>query len=706
MDRKKELLWRAYLVMFVFVIATIVILFKVFKVGVLEQDKWKQKGEVNVKWRTVDADRGNIYAEGMNSGDVLLSTSLQFFEVRMDMKVVKDEVFYKYVDSLAIYLSKFDSTAITRKSTAQWKKDLVAAKKKKNEYFYIGKGLDIEAFNKIKQAPILRLGKYRGGLIDVRYGKRVKPYRELASRTIGVDRENADRIGLEGYFDKYLKGDTDQRLMKRLSQSEDIWVPVYDPSENEIIRGDDILTTINIDMQDAVHHELLAACEKYSAEGATAILMEVGTGAIKAISNLTRVDDGNYYEIYNQGVGRLSEPGSTMKLATVLALMEDGVTNTDTLVKLNYGMRKFADRTMHDSEKHGREYATMTECFEISSNVGIAALANDFYNSSDGRKKWVKKLANFGLNEPTGIDLSGEALPEIKDPVKNKDKWYGTTIPWMAHGYELMMTPLQMLNFYNAVANQGRMMKPYLVSEIRKGDEIRKKFEPKVLKPQIASLENIKKAQKMLEGVVLRGTAKNLQSPYLSLAGKTGTTKTNYANVGEYAKYNASFCGYFPAENPMYSMIVVVYNPKGVYYGGYVAGPVFKHVAEKVYAMKTQQATPLNDNSLFVSTLPTQARGYRSDFSKIFEFLEIDQELKNKETWAKVNPSTAAMNVEGFTIKNNLVPDVVGMGIRDALFLLENKGLKVKIEGAGRVYRQSILGGASAHGQTVVIYLN
>ncbi|MFZ1750797.1 MAG: penicillin-binding protein [Saprospiraceae bacterium] len=706
MDRKKELLWRAYLVMFFFVVATAVILFRIFNISFIERDKWRQKGEANVKWKVVDADRGNIYAEE----SILLSTSIQFFEVRMDMSIIRKDDFNDGVDSLAQFLSAFDEDFIRRKSAKEWKNDLKAARKRGNKYFFIAKGLDIDAFNKLKNAPILRLGPIRGGMVKNRYGKRMKPFGELASRTIGVDRANADRVGLEGYFERFLKGQTDQRLMKRLPNNygeKDIWVPVYDPSENEIKTGDDIYTTINIDMQDAVHHELMKAVMKNNAEGGVAILMEVGTGAIKAISNLTRAEDSSYYEMYNQAAGRLSEPGSTMKLATILAAMEDGITNIDTIVDVNYGIKHFSDRTMHDSEKHGKKYATMAETFEISSNVGVATIANDLYNSRDGRKQWIKRLKQFGLHEPTGIDISGEAIPEIKDPVKDKDKWYGTTIPWMAHGYELMMTPLQVLNFYNTVANDGRMMKPFLVSEIRKGDELIKKFEPVVLRDQIAKIENIAKAKYMMEGVILRGTGKSVRSEYVTMAGKTGTAKTNYANKAEYAKYNGSFCGYFPAQNPMYSMIVVIYEPKaGAYYGGAVAGPVFKNVAEKVYALKTRQATNLSD-SVYVSTsLPTQAHGFKGDFNTIFEYLSLRYKNKSSQDWVNIHPSEKVMMMADKAVKKSIVPDLRGMGARDAVFLLENMGLKVKVEGVGKVTRQSLLPGSGARGQKVVIYLN
>jgi len=703
MDRKKELLWRAYLVMFFFVIASTVILFRIFKISFVERDKWRQKGEANVQWRVVDADRGNIYAEESN----LLSTSLQFFEVRMDMSIIRKEDFNKGVDSLAFFLSDFDPQFIRVKTPSQWKSELKTARKKGNKYFFIGKGLDIEAYNKLKNAPILRLGKFSGGLVTSRYGKRVKPYQELASRTIGVDRVNADRIGLEGYFDRFLKGDTDQRLMKRLSPNEDIWVPVFDPSENEIKRGDDIYTTINIDMQDVVHQELIEALKNNNAEGGVAILMEVGTGAIKAITNLTRSVDSTYYEMYNQAAGRLSEPGSTIKLATMLAALEDGITNIDTLIDVNYGLKNFSDRTMHDSEKHGKKFATMAETFELSSNVGVATIANDLYNSRDGRIQWIKRLKQFGLHEPTGIDISGEAIPEIKDPVKDKNKWYGTTIPWMAHGYEMMFTPLQILNFYNAVANDGKMMKPYLVGEIRKGDETKKKFEPVVLRPQIAKPESIAKAKLMLEGVILKGTGKSLKSAHVTMAGKTGTAKTNYANKGEYARYNASFCGYFPADHPMYSLIVVVYEPKaGLFYGGAVAGPVFKNIAEKVFALKTKQVRSLSD-SLYVSTsMPGSGNGFSKDFNKIFSYLDVKYKDNSSIDWVKVNSSEKTMQMVEKKVQKSIVPDVTGMGARDAVFLLENAGLKVRIQGAGKVLRQSIQPGSRTNGQQVSIYLN
>lgn len=702
MDKKKELLWRAYLVMLFFVIASLVIMFKIFKVSVIEGDKWRAKASDNIKWKVVDADRGSIYSDEMH----LLSTSVQFFEIRMDLKTIKDEIFYENVDSLALFLSRFSKEYVREKSAAQWKSELLANKKKKNAYFFIARGLDIDAFKKIKKAPILRYGKYKGGLIAFRYGRRVKPFRDMASRTIGVDRENADRIGLEGYFDRFLKGDADQRLMKKLtSRDGEIWVPLYDPSENDIRKGDDIVTTLNIEIQDFVHHSMIDMLTKYQAEGGTAIVMETKTGAIKAFTNLSRNVDGSYMEMYNHGTARLSEPGSTMKLATVLALMEDGYATAETKVNLNYGSKRFSDRVMHDSEKHNRTIVTMSEAFELSSNVGIASLANDAYNSIDGRKKWYNRLASFGFTEPCGVDLTGEAIPELKNP-KDKNTWYGTTVPWMSHGYELQNTPLQMLTFYNAVANGGKMMKPFLVKEIIKGDK-NKIFEPVVLKEQIAKPEHIAAAKKMMENVVLKGTAKSIKSEFVNLAGKTGTTRVNYAKSGEYAKYNGSFCGYFPAEDPEYTIMVVVYEPKGVYYGGYVAAPVFKEVAEKIYGMRNKTARSIND-TVFVNntSLPNRSIGFREDLEQIFTYVNVPYHTKKKGKWSVADPSGNTMLFSENNVREKVIPNVMGMGARDASYLLESVGLQVEFYGAGKVLRQSIPAGTKAARQKIAIYLH
>ncbi len=698
MEKKSELLIRLYMVVGAFALVAVVIFYRVVKVNVFEGDKWRKKGNVHVKWKPIEADRGDIYA--MDGSP--LATSQPFFEIRMDLKVIKDNLFNGKLDSLAFKLNKMFPAG---KSKEQWKSYLRSNRGKKNAYCLIAKDLTIAQKETVSNFPILRKSKYKGGAMVDRYFKRRKPFRELASRTIGVDRENADKIGLEGYFDKFLKGANEKRLMKYIKPD---WIPVYDPSEFTPQSGDDVYTTIDIDIQDIAHTELESALVQYQAKAGSVIVMEVATGAIRAITNLSADGKGNYRESYNHAIGRLSEPGSTFKLATALALMDDGYAQLDTKVDLNKGRMKFYDQTMHDSEWHGIETADLRKAFEISSNVGIANLANQHYNKAGGNTKFLRTLNKFGLLDPTGIELIGERTPFVKDPIKDKKKWSGTTIPWMAHGYELMYTPLQMLNLYNTVANDGKMMKPYLVSKIMQGDKVIENFPPKVIKKKIASANAIKGAQDLLEGVVIRGTGRKLQSEHFDFAGKTGTTRINYANKDEEKKYNASFAGYFPANNPKYSMMVVVYDPQGKFYGGTVAGPVFRNVVEKVHNLKLDLNKAINQGGELIAAanLPKRRIGYKKDFEKVFEHVGIEYNNKSKSNWVAVDPFDNKMLIDKKSIKKSEVPDVRGMGARDAVYVLENLGLLVELEGQGQVKKQSIRPGAKATEQKIKIYLD
>ncbi|MFM2393000.1 MAG: hypothetical protein RLZZ546_982 [Bacteroidota bacterium] len=704
MTRRTELMARAYFVVAVFTVLALVIAFRVMKISIVEGDKWRAKGSENVKWMEVDADRGNIYADD----ESLLAVSTQFFEIRMDLTKASPKLFKSKVDSLAILLSK---SIRSEKTKSEWLNDLWKARKNNNKYFFIARGLNKENVEMIRQFPIFRSGRYGGGYIETRYGVRTKPFNQLASRTIGADRENAQKVGLEGYFDKFLKGPSDKRLMKKIDNLKDIWVPVYDPSEFEVKRGDDIVTTINVALQDIVHDELEKQLIKSQASSGTAILMEVKTGAIKAISNLT-LKDSIGLEMMNIAVANASEPGSTFKLATVLALMEDSLADLETKVNLNAGQMQFSDRIMHDSEKHGRYVVSMKEAFAMSSNVGIAKLANDAYNKNDHtRSMYRQKLSQFGLDLMTDVEIEGEGVPKIKDPKKDKKMWYGTTIPWMAHGYEIAITPLQLLNFFNTVANNGRMMKPYLVSEIRHENGKSKIFEPKVVREKIAKAHNIKKAQEMMLAVFESemGTAKSLKSDQLLLAGKTGTTRVNYVNKDEYAKYNGSFCGYFPADNPEYSMIVVIYDPKGAFYGGAVAAPVFKAVAQQTMARRIEIAPTYNRDStaqIVGNTIPERNSGYGEDFFKLFDYVGLHYKKKSSNAWVSIDPFETKMIVQDNKISKKQVPNVAGMGARDAMYVLENLGLNVAVYGRGKVVRQSLVPGTQANGQRIEIYLD
>jgi cell division protein FtsI (penicillin-binding protein 3) len=701
MDKKNELLIRVYMVLLLFVVAALVMLFKVFQISILEGDKWRAKGEQNIKLLPIEADRGNIYSEDGN----LLATSLTFFEIRMDTRAPREKDFFANLDSLSINLSKYVDHSLTPR---QWKNKLKSARKKKNRYYLIARNINFEELKRIKKFPLFRKGQYRGGLICERRIRRERPFQHLAERTIGKDRLNASKIGLEGYFDKYLSGEEIKMPMKRVSPG--IWIPLYDPAELEPKKGHNIVTTLDMHTQDITHQSLLSALKYHEAEAGVAIIMEVETGAIKAITNLSKNKDGSYSESFNHAIGTLSEPGSTFKLPTVLALLDDGHANLKTRVNLNGGKKRFYDHTMHDSDHHGIYSSTMEQAFEISSNVGIASLAEKYYSDNNNESAFVAKLRQFHLHQGTGVEINGEPLPYIKDPIKNSDTWSGTTLPWMSHGYELMMTPLQILNFYNTVANDGKMMKPYLVSEIVKAGDVVKKFRPKVIDESIASMEAIFKAQDFLSSAVERGTGKRLKTDNYEFAGKTGTTRVDYGDgvKGAAKSYNASFVGYFPANEPIYSCIVVVYKPqKHGYYGSSVAGPVFREIVDNIYGSKLELAVNMNGEKKEFDDekLPKYSSGYSTDFQRVFDYIDLDYRKKTKSKWVTIGPSVNELKIEKRKIKKSSVPNVEGMGLRDAVYILENLGMEVKFTGVGKVAKQSIRPGTNIDGQTIELKL-
>ncbi len=700
MDRKKELLIRVYAVLAAFIILSMVIMARVVKVSLIEGDKWREKGNKNVKMRTLRAERGNIYSEDFN----LLSTSLKFFDIHMDLTVQKEQVFQDNVDSLAYYLSQ---SIGKHKTESEWRNLLVQGRRKGRKYYPISKKITTDELRKIKKFPLFKLNKYKGGLIAEPFSKRSKPYNSFASRTIGEDRENASKVGLEGYFDKFLAGDSTQVLMKKVSELNNEWVPVYDLQDFEPGKGNDIVTTINIDIQDIVHNELLSRVVEVEAEAGAAVVMEVETGEIKGISNFRRQENGGYAEVYNDAVARLSEPGSTFKLASVLALMDDGYCDLESTVDLKGGKMRFYDLTMYDSDMHGLNRVTLKEAFEKSSNVGIAKLVHDHYNNTEGRVKFVEKLRSLGATSKMGVEIVGESKPQVKHPRKDKKDWYGTTIPWMAHGYELMNTPLQTLSLYNAIANDGKMMKPQLVSEIIDEHKTVKIFRPKVLSRQIVKPQVVRDAQEMLEGVVKNGTGRRLRSSIVDIAGKTGTTRVNYNTDEEKKEYNASFAGYFPAKNPKYSMIVVVYKPQGrAYYGASAAGPAFKKIAERITTLSDNLIYAGETEKIATTELPEPNAGYGKDFKQVFDYVGLDYKSKKKASWVEVDPFETKMLIDKKKIIKSEVPNVKGMGARDAIYVLENLGMSVEVNGMGKVVKQTIKPGSKIKGQDITIYLN
>jgi cell division protein FtsI (penicillin-binding protein 3) len=513
----------------------------------------------------------------------------------------------------------------------------------------------------------------------------------LAYRTIGWDKDGTQNdVGLEGAYSALLEGEQGQRLVQRIGNG--VWRPLNDENEIEPQNGHDIITSIDINIQDVAEDALMRQLIAHEADHGCAILMEVKTGFIVAIANIGKNKDGVYGEEYNYAIGESSEPGSTFKLASIIAALDDGLINLDDTVDTQGGAVRFANRIMKDSHHGGYGRISVGRAFELSSNVGISKIINKAYK--DKPQQFIDRLYAMRLNQSLGLDIPGEGRPSIKD-TKHK-YWSKVSLPWMSIGYEVAITPLQTLAFYNAVANNGTMVRPQFIREIRSANEVIEKFEPVVLLPSIVKHpETIAKARKLLEGVVQQGTATHLKNPVYSIAGKTGTAQIAQNNAGyNKSNYKASFVGYFPAEDPSYSMIVVINNPsKGVYYGGSIAGPVFKEVADKVYATRLHHM-PQPTDSTGVSK-PIFAAGNANELQVIYTSMHsIMPENTIPSEWVAYRGLNDGVEVVAVDASEGNTPDVRGMGARDALFLLESAGLKVQLTGKGKVKRQSIAPGS------------
>ena len=703
MEKKNELLLRVYLIFLAFVLFSGIIVAKVVKTTVIEGDKWRDQGNNTVKWIEVEGERGNIYDEHGN----LLATSLPYFDTNVDLLTSSNDNFNKNIDGLSKKLAKhFGSTS------NEWKTKLVNKRREgkkssgSNARFYpLLKKLTKDQLDLLKTFPLFNLGKYKGGLIVTRKNRRERPYRTYAKRTIGKNSKQTENKGIEQAFDKFLAGDSEKRLMRKLPG--DTWIPVLDPSEMLQERGADIVTTLDMHIQDIVHNELKEVLIQHQAKKGVAVVMDVKTGAIKAMSNLVRRADGSVDEDWNHAIGTRSEPGSTFKLISAMAMLETGKIDLDTEVALFGGKKKFFDYHMYDSHRHGIAKSTFKEAFAISSNIGMGYAAYKIFGKKNGGwNAFHASLEKMGVMDKTGIEIAGESTPGIKNPRKKSkneiNNWSGTTVPWMAHGYELTMTPLQVLNYYNAVANDGKLMKPYLVSEIRNSEGKSISYKPQVLKENIVSPSTILKAQDMLKAVAESGTAKGLKVDDLTFAGKTGTTKLRYWEESEKESYNASFAGYFPEENPKYSVIVVVYEPEGKdYYGAKVAGPVFRNIMQRLNGYEnTTIASDLDaPKVLFAHS------GHKSDYKAILDFIGIDYKDRSKGSWVEMSPDGKDVTLNTEKLRRDIVPDLRGKGLRDAVFIAETVGLEIESEGVGKVYKQSLKPGTKISKRQIRIYL-
>lgn len=690
-EAKKELLIRVYIVALAMVGIAGLLFYKAAKISIVEGEQWRNMGDsLYLKYVPIVADRGDILA----ADGSLMTTSLPFFDLHIDFKAdgLREDIFRANVDSLAYYLSTYVNRSVSKTQMRDW---LLQKRRKGDRYALLAKDVSIRELERIQTFPIFRLGKNKGGLIVDRQHVRVKPYKLLASRTLGLERDNAQQIGLERTFDSYLKGEEGQRLMQRVTGG--AWIPVHDLADLEGERGADIVTTINPEIQDIAEYALLEGMERSQGSKGTAIVMEVETGAILAIANLGVTGGAGYDEDYNYAVGFSSEPGSTFKLASVMAMLEDGAVDLETPVNLSGGTAKFFNQIMKDSKQHGIHESTLREAFELSSNIGIARLAQEYYGHDGRAGQFVKRLKEMHLHEMTGIELDGEGKPMIKDPANKDDRWSGTTIPWMSTGYECRLTPLQILRLYNAVANDGKMMKPYIVSEITKEGRTIKKFKPQVVDSHIASSTTIEKAQELLKGVVEQGTAEEYKPEHYMFSGKTGTARTDYYDPDSPRKqYMASFAGYFPSDEPKYSCIVMVYDPVvGGFYGSTAALPIFKKIADRCIGINREllAKTELPDTLMTMTGVRLAGWSEKDELNEIIDVLSLDANVEGDGEWARLaGGEEMEMEVKNI-LEKNMVPELYGMGIRDAIYLLENKGVHVKYHGVGRIKGQSIKSG-------------
>lgn len=697
---RKVILVRVFIALAIVVAIAFAIFYKALTLQLNEKDKWAAvSAKQSTRMATVKAVRGNILA----SDGRILATSVSKYELRWDFRVpgLKDRLPEK-IDTLALLLSQNIQSPRYKKSKAQWKNSIKKWYNSGNRYQLVAKDVDYELIKKMKTWPLLEKGKYKSGLITYETTKRVRPFEGLARRTIG-DLRGLNKIGVENYYDTFLRGKNGKRLEQK-TQSGD-WKPLTDTDDSKQQNGYNIITTLDIEMQDVAEQALRRTMINNNAKTGTVVLMEVKTGAIKAIANLSKNKNGKYVDVDDYSINDASDPGSTFKLISYMALLEDGYVKPTDSVDINWGKAQFYDRTMVDAGTPPRTKYTVQECFERSSNVGIATLVQKYYGNNPA--KFIARIKQTGIETLTGIDLIGERKPRITTP--EDGSWSGVSLPWMSIGYENAITPLGMLAVYNAVANDGKYMRPYLVTEIQSRGETIHKYEPTVKNKKICSEATLVKLKKMLEGVVLNGTATNLKNLSFSIAGKTGTAQI--ATRRGYSKdaHKASFAGYFPANDPKYACIVVINDPRnGRYYGSLVAGPVFGEIADKIYAHSMDIHPIVNLKK--TSQTPIVKNGYRRDIKDVLNKLGIssttDTSRNVESEWVRTAKRDKYLQLIKVSYKINQVPNVRGMGLRDALFLLEERGLNVQVRGYGKVTSQSLLAGANAtKGSNILINL-
>ncbi|MGZ3862895.1 MAG: penicillin-binding protein [Bacteroidia bacterium] len=704
MENRKDILWRTYLVYIFMCVFALSIVYKIVQVQFIQGEMWREKAkQLTTAYVSIEASRGNIFDENGN----LLATSLPYYEVGMDVNApsLSKDTFNKYIGPLSESLSEL----FPDKSKKDFKKLLRKARETKDCYIVLHRNVSYKDLQKMKTFPMLKRGA-RGGLVYLQTNRRELPFGIAASRTIGYSR-NEYKVGIEGAYDSILRGTSGRRLMQKVAA--DVWRPINSDNEIEPKDGSDIYTTIDVNVQDVAENALLKALIKNDASHGCVVLMEVKTGEIRAIANLTRTDSGAYSERLNYAIGYATEPGSTFKLASLLTALDDDYVDLDDKFHVGNGECMYYDKKVKDSHPPLSPELTVQQIFETSSNVGTSKIITQYYSKDP--QKYVDKLLSFNLGKPLGLGIPGEGRPLIKS-VKDKN-WWGPTLAQMSYGYEVLVTPMQTLTLYNAIANNGVMVKPHFIKEIKNKGITVKKFSPEVINPQVVKLSTVEKAKILMEGVVERGSGKSLNVQAFKVAGKTGTAqmavkgksgKTSYGSDGNHI-YQSSFVGYFPAEKPLYTCIVILNSPSnGIYYGGAVAGPVFKEVAEKVYSSSLDFHTEINDKERLLTKAPEMIKGNKEEMTTVLADLHIPFTNSASGNWvsnSRIDSTRITMqsvNIET-VLKKGIIPDLGGLSAKDAMYLLENNGLHVKILGFGAIRKQSLEAGTKFNKGTQIV---
>lgn len=696
MNIKKSILIRVRVAFLCVLVFALCVAAKIGHIQFVEGEKWtKMEADIMFDYRTVKATRGNIYSDKGS----LLATSLPFYKIAIDPTLIKKDVFDKGVDSLSLLLSRYYKD----RSATDYKRMLQDARATGKQYVMINrKQINYQTKKEMSSWPIFREGRYKGGVIFEKIDVRYRPFSNLSRRTIGFVNEDGKGTGLEFGFNDALGGHDGEALFQKIAGA--TWKPVFDGNNIKAVDGLDIQTTMDINLQDVAETSLYRAMQKHRADEGTVVVMEVKTGHIKAISNLSSDGNGGYGEEFNHAIGWLTEPGSTFKLVTMMALLEDTNIKLSDSINTGKGEYTFYHKKVRDHKEGGFGTITIAQAFEYSSNIGMAKLTDKYFGLNP--QKFLDHVDQLKLSKPLGLQVPGEGYPKITRPT-DKD-WSGITLPWMAYGYGFEITPLHTLTLYNAIANDGKMIKPVFVTAMREADNVKKEFETETLNNKICSDKTLLQLKILLEGVVEYGTAKNLKNADYRIAGKTGTSVI--LEDGHYTKkYITSFVGYFPANAPKYTVLVMIKNPKGFeQYGNNVAGPVFKEIADNIYSQDLNLHLAMEKKKVLEPGVFPQIRsGKQDELTLLSNELGVSNHSTTEEEWIKSTVNGNAVVWKKNVFGKNLVPDVSGMTFRDAIYVLEKSGLRVAHEGKGRVASQSLTPGTKiSKGNRIFIRLS